>query len=57
MDYSGTVWKLINTTPANSNEECLKVIEPNLVKLPCIIVNDINNTIMYIIAFQGFMEF
>ncbi|RXG60524.1 hypothetical protein Avbf_15187 [Armadillidium vulgare] len=57
MDYSGTIWKLINTTPANSNEECLKVIEPNLVKLPCIIVNDINNTSMYIIAFQGFMEF
>ncbi|KAB7501263.1 BEN domain-containing protein 5 [Armadillidium nasatum] len=25
MDYSGTVWKLINTTPANSNEECLKL--------------------------------
>ncbi|RXG72669.1 hypothetical protein Avbf_05591 [Armadillidium vulgare] len=24
MDYSGTIWKLINTTPANSNEECLK---------------------------------
>ncbi|RXG58647.1 hypothetical protein Avbf_17945 [Armadillidium vulgare] len=41
MDYSGTVWKLINTTPANSNEECLKVIEPNLVKLPCIIMSNL----------------